>query len=255
MLGNPHFYRSTIRNYVIAFGSMFNDVQVKRTNSAGAVLSTIDVPLAYGPTQKYLSRVNKKTTAGQAAIVLPRMSFEISGFQYAADRKLSKVGKLTKQNHATDVNKKNVVYQPVPYDIGFTLSIMTKNADDATQIVEQILPYFTPSFVIPIKEASEIGIVRDTPLTLEGVEYQDEYQGDFTERRSLIWTLSFTMNGVLYGLPREQKLIRTAITNTKKLNTTDQFTKNTITTNPSNANEIDNFSFVNTFDEDFGDIT
>lgn len=255
MLGNPHYYRSTIRNYVIAFGSMFNDVQIKRTNSAGAVLSTIDVPLAYGPTQKYISRINKVNQAGEPALVLPRMAFEISGFAYGSDRKLSKVGKITKQNHTSDINKNNVVYNPVPYDITFTLSVMTKNADDATQIVEQILPYFTPSFIIPIKEASELGIVRDTPLTLDSVDYQDEYEGDFDSRRSLIWTLGFTMNGYLYGLPREQKLIRTAITNTKKLNTTEQFSKNTITTNPISAGETDSWDFVNTFDEDFGDVT
>ena len=255
MLGNPHYYRSTIRNYVIAFGSMFNDVEIKRTNSAGAVLSTINVPLAYGPTQKYLSRINKIDQAGEPALVLPRMSFEIAGFAYASDRKLSKVGKITKQNHSTDENKMNIIYNPVPYDISFTLSIMTKNADDATQIVEQILPYFTPSFIIPIKEASEVGIVRDTPLTLDSVDYQDEYEGDYNSRRSLIWTLGFTMNGYLYGLPREQKLIRTAITNTKKLNTTEQFSKNTITTDPSTAKETDNFSFISTFDEDFGDVT
>lgn len=254
MLGNSHFYRGTIRNYVIAFGSMFNDVQIKRTNAAGAVLKTIDVPLAYGPIQKYLTRINMIDDGGNAAIVLPRMSFEISGFTYSPERKLSKVGKITKQNHSSDINKKNVVYNPVPYDISFTLSVMTKNADDATQIVEQILPYFTPSFVIPIKEVGEMGIVRDTPLTLNSVDYQDEYEGDYLSRRSLVWTMEFTMQGFLYGLPREQKLIRTAITNTKKLNTTDQFTKNTITTNPSDALETDNFSFVNTFDEDFGDV-
>ena len=100
-----------------------------------------------------------------------------------------------------------------------------------------------------------MGIVRDTPLTLDSVDYQDEYEGDFDSRRSLIWTMGFTMNGYLYGLPREQKLIRTAITNTKKINTTEQFTKNTITTNPATAAETDNWSFVNTFDEDFGDVS
>jgi len=258
MLGNPYFYRSTIRNYVIAFGSMFNDVQIQRTNSSGAVVYTRDVPLAYGPTEKYLSRINKLDEKGNAAMTLPRMAFEIAGFQYASDRKLSKVGKITRQNVATTgsgASEKNVVYQPVPYDISFTLSIMTKNADDATQIIEQILPYFTPTFMIPIKEVSEMEFVRDTPLTLNSVDYQDEYDGDYLSRRSLVWSLGFTLNGYLYGLPRDQKLIRTAITNTKKLNTTDQFVKVTHTTNPSTALESDNFDFITTFDDDFGDLT
>ena len=123
MLGNPHYYRSTIRNYVIAFGSMFNDIDIKRTNSSGAVLSTINVPLAYGPTQKYLSRINKVNQDGEPALVLPRMSFEIAGFAYGSERKLSKVGKITRQNHSSDDNKMNLIYNPVPYDISFTLSV------------------------------------------------------------------------------------------------------------------------------------
>tara|TARA_B110000211_G_scaffold138145_1_gene157942 strand:+ start:1270 stop:2046 length:777 start_codon:yes stop_codon:yes gene_type:complete len=258
MLGNPYFYRSTIRNYVIAFGSMFNDVQIQRTNASDAVIYTRDVPLAYGPVEKYLSRINTINDSGGQNITLPRMAFEIAGFQYAADRKLSKVGKISRQNVASTgsgASEKNVVYQPVPYDISFTLSIMTKNADDATQIIEQILPYFTPTFMLPIKEVAEMEFVRDTPLTLDSVDYQDEYDGDYLSRRSLIWSLGFTLNGYLYGLPRDQKLIRTAITNTKRLNTTDQFVKVTHTTNPSTALETDNFDFITTFDEDFGDIT
>ena len=253
MLGNDYFYRGTIRNYVIAFGSMFNDVDIKRTNAAGTVLSVIRVPLAYGPTQKYLSRINKVTQAGEPAITLPRMSFEISSFQYNSTRKLPNNNKIQKQKTTTP-DTKNFTYSAVPYDIGFQLSVMTKNADDATQIIEQILPYFTPTFVIPIKEATELGIVRDTPLTLESVDYQDEYEGDFLSRRSLIWTLGFTMSGTLYGLPREQKLIRTAITNTKKLDSTEQFTQNTITTDPNDALRGDNYSFINTFDEEFGEV-
>ena len=253
MLGNAYFYRNTIRNYVIAFGSMFNDIDIKKTDANGNVLSVIRVPVAYGPTEKYLSRINKVTTAGEPAIVLPRMSFEISGFNYAADRKLPKTQKMHKQN-TTDTDKKNVVYNPVPYDIGFSLSIMTKNADDSMQIIEQILPYFTPTFMIPIKEANELGVVRDTALSLESVDYSDDYEGDYTSRRALIWTLQFNMAGHLYGLPREQKLIRTAVTNVKDLEVeTQQFTKNSITTNPADALATDNFSFINTFDENFGD--
>jgi len=253
MLGNAHFYRSTIRNYVIAFGSIFNDIDIEKTDANGNVLQVIRVPISYGPTEKYLSRINKITTTGDPAIVLPRMSFEISGFNYAADRKLPKIKKLSKQN-SSDADKKNLVYQPVPYDIGFTLSIMTKNADDAMQIVEQILPYFTPSFIIPIKEANELGIVRDTALTLESVDYSDDYEGDYISRRALIWTLGFNMSGYLYGLPREQKIIRTATTNVKGLpDQTTQFSKSTITTDPIDARSTDNYTFIETYDDYFGD--
>ena len=253
MLGNRQFYHETVRNIIVGFGTLFNDIHVIRKNNSGVVTQSMKVPLAYGPTQKYLSRINKVTQAGEPAITLPRMSFEISSFQYNSTRKLPNNNKIQKQKTTTP-DTKNFTYSAVPYDIGFQLSVMTKNADDATQIIEQILPYFTPTFVIPIKEATELGIVRDTPLTLESVDYQDEYEGDFLSRRSLIWTLGFTMSGTLYGLPRVQKLIRTAITNTKKLDSTEQFTQNTITTDPNDALRGDNYSFINTFDEEFGEV-
>ncbi len=122
------------------------------------------------------------------------------------------------------------------------------------QIVEQILPYFTPSFIIPIKEANELGIVRDTALTLESVDYSDDYEGDYISRRALIWTLGFNMSGYLYGLPREQKIIRTATTNVKGLpDQTTQFSKSTITTDPIDARSTDNYTFIETYDDYFGD--
>ena len=253
MLGNSHYYRSSIRNYVIAFGSIFNDIDIQRTNSSGVVVTNLRVPISYGPTEKYLSRINKVTTSGNPAIVLPRMSFEISGFNYAADRKLPKTQKMTKHvSSFGDTNRKNFVFNPVPYDIGFNLSILARNADDAMQIIEQILPFFTPSFIIPIKEANELDIVRDTPLTLESVEYQDDYEGDYISRRALIWNLGFTLNGYFYSQPTRQNIIRTSIANTKDIvDPTQSFQRHTVTTNPADAFENDNFEFVTTFEEDF----
>ena len=205
MLGNAHYYRSTIRNYVIAFGAIFNDIDIHRTDSLGNTVSVIRIPISYGPTEKYLSRINKVTTAGDPAIVLPRMSFEISGFNYAPDRMLPKTKKMHRQK-STDSTKRDSVFNPVPYDISFSLAIMARNADDAMQIIEQILPFFTPSFVIPMKEANELSLVRDTPLTLESIDYQDDYEGDYISRRALIWTLSFVLNGYFYSKPSTQGL-------------------------------------------------
>ena len=255
MLGNSPYYRSTIRNYVIAFGSIFDDITIDRRNANGDVLETIKVPLAYGSSQKYLARINQPAgnLGYSVAITLPRMSFEISGFTYAPERKFSKTQKMSRPNSA-DPNTKNYVYNPVPYDIGFTLTVMAKNADDATQIVEQILPYFTPTFNIPIKEANELSVIRDTGLTLNSVSYEDDYEGDFLSRRALLWTLEFTLNGFFYGVPRDQKIIRTSTATVGDLDSSEvTYAEATVTTNPSDALQTDNYEFLTTFNEDFGE--
>jgi hypothetical protein len=152
MLGNPHFYRGTIRNYVIAFGSMFNDVQIKRTNAAGAVLKTIDVPLAYGPRQKFLVRLREDPDlTKQVAITLPRIGFEINGLTYDPTRKLNRVQKF-KKTKTGDSNQLETQFMPVPYNLGFQLYILSKNSDDALQIVEQILPFFQPDYTLTIND-------------------------------------------------------------------------------------------------------
>lgn len=215
MLGKVPQYRSTIRNYVIAFGEIFNDITVERKDSQGNTEKFIKVPLAYGPTQKFLSRLNIYNKEAEVAIVLPRMSFEISGITYDPSRKRNKLTGVKKLSD--DPNKQDFIYNPVPYDIDFTLSIMVKNAEDGTQILEQILPFFTPSFNIPIKEVKEFDIVNDTPLTLTGVDLQDDYEGDYLTRRALIWTLSFTLKGNIWGSTDPKDVIRTAFTNIAEL--------------------------------------
>jgi hypothetical protein len=214
MLGVTPAYRNTLRNYVIAFGSIFDDITIQRKDSAGAVKQTIKVPLSYGPTQKYLSRVGVSSTDNEVAILLPRMSFEMNNFSYDPSRKRNKLSGIRKANN-TDNLTSNFVYNPVPYDVGFTLSIMVKNAEDGTQILEQILPFFAPSFIIPIKELSgELDLVADVPLVLDGVDMQDDYEGDYLTRRALIWSLSFTLKGQVYGSKITSNIITSAITNT-----------------------------------------
>ena len=185
MLGITPQYRGTLRNYVIAFGTIFDDVDIERKDSNGTTQQIIRVPVSYGPMQKYLARVN---TQAETAIVLPRMSFEISSLSYDPARKMVKTGGYKKQD-TSDNTVQLFVYNPVPYDIGMTLSIITKNAEDGTQILEQVLPFFTPSFSLPIKDTDDMGITRDTPVTLESVDTQDEYEGDFLTRRALILSL------------------------------------------------------------------
>ena len=228
MLGVTPQYRNTIRNYVIAFGTIFDDITIQRKNSLGEVKQLIEVPLAYGPGQQYLSRLDAQSQNNEVAITLPRMSFEISSMTYDSTRKRSKVRGIRNQNNE-DVLSANFVYNPVPYDIGFTLSIMVKNAEDGTQILEQILPFFTPSFTIPIKEVEEFNLTTDVPLILDSVDVQDEYEGDYLTRRALIWTLSFTMKGQVYGTTASKNIIKSAITNINDLDDkTEQFSSATV---------------------------
>jgi len=221
MLGITPQYRSTIRNYVIAFGSVFDDITVARKDSVGKTQQLIKVPLAYGPGQKYLSRLDAQSQSNEVAITLPRMSFEMTSFNYDPTRKRSKIRGVRNIKNPDD-NTSNFVYNPVPWDIGFALSIMVKNAEDGTQILEQILPFFTPSFILPIKEVEEMNLTTDVPLILDSVDVQDEYEGDFLTRRALIWTLSFTMKGQIYGTVAKRDIIRTALTNTYDKDNPDQ---------------------------------
>jgi hypothetical protein len=211
MLGIVPQYRSTIRNYVIAFGSIFDDITVDRRDSNGTVLETLKVPLSYGPMQKYLARINYPggNLGDTVSVILPRMSFEISSVTYDSVRKRNKLRGLRTVEATEETPTDKFVYNPVPYDINFSLSILVKNAEDGTQILEQILPFFTPSFTIPIKELEEFDLVNDTPLILNSVDVQDDYEGDWTTRRAIIWTLDFTMKGNLYGNTRDKPVITT----------------------------------------------
>jgi hypothetical protein len=235
MLGNDEQYNSIIRNYVIAFGSIFNDITIVRRNSDDTIQKSIKVPLAYGPSEKFLALIygNDKT------IELPRIAFEITTLQYDSERKLSKLGGHT--HDITSISKK-FVYNPVPYDIEFDLFIMVKNADDGTQILEQILPYFTPSFSIPIKELSSDSLLRNTPLVLNMVSLEDDYDGDFYTKRSITWTISFTMKGFLYGNDKDIPIIREITSNVSDTNNSAASTSVT-TPDPITSTPVDDYGF------------
>jgi|TARA_B110000908_G_C10093213_1_gene375038 hypothetical protein len=246
MLGITNQYRGTLRNYIIAFGTIFDDVDVERKNNAGVTQQIVRVPLGYGPAQKYLTRI---TNSAETSITLPRMSFEISGLQYDSSRKLVKTGGYSYQD-PSDANKKKFVFNPVPYDIGITLSIMVKNAEDGTQILEQILPFFTPSFNLPIKEATDVGVIRDTPIILESVDTTDEYEGDYLTRRSLIWTLGFTIKGFIYASSERRETITKAVTNINNNPVkTQKYAKGEVTPDPTDALSTSDYGFSETITE------
>ena len=195
MLGN-YYYHEILRKTIIAFGTIFNDIHIRHRDGAGKETSDMRVPLAYGPMQKFLARLEQQADLNRATqITLPRMSFETTNIAYDATRK----GGITQTFKASDGSKLRKVFMPVPYNVGFELNILVKLNDDALQIIEQILPYFQPSFNVTIDLVNVIGEKRDVPLVLDNISFQDDYEGDFTTRRALIYTLNFTAKTYLFG--------------------------------------------------------
>ena len=195
MLGT-YYYHEILRKTVISFGTVFNDIRIRHTNSDGSPFSEMRVPLAYGPVQKFLARLDQQPELNKATTMsLPRMSFETTNIVYDPTRKAG----ITQTFKASDGTNLRKVYMPVPYNVGFELNIMTKLNDDALQIVEQILPYFQPSFNLTVDLVKVIGEKRDIPVVLDNISFQDDYEGDYETRRALIYTLNFTAKTYLFG--------------------------------------------------------
>jgi len=193
------YYNQIVRKYIIGFGNLFNDIVVQRLNSAGVRVQSIAVPIAYGPKEKFIVRLAQDSNLEKEVMIqLPRMGFEITGMSYAGQRKLSSTLKNVRYDTSDD-NRLRSQFVPVPYDIQVLLSIFVKNADDGTQILEQIVPYFRPEFTTNIKLVPSMNIVMDTPIVLNSVNIEDTYEGDFLTRRALIWNLDFTIQGYFFG--------------------------------------------------------
>ena len=208
MIGQ-YFYNESTRNVVVAFGTLFNQIQLTKKNSSGVVIQTMKVPLAYGPKQKWLSRLTEDPNLSKkVAVTLPRIGFEISGLSYDATRKQNKIIKAKKVLDGADSSQLKSGYMPVPYNVDFELYVLAKNSDDALQIVEQILPIFQPEYTVTMKEIPELDIIRDVPIVLNSIGYEDDYEGDFTSRRSIVYTLSFTAKYYLYGPVTSTNVIR-----------------------------------------------
>ena len=199
MLTN-HFYHEIMRKTIVSFGTLFNNIEIQHTDKAGKVVSVVKVPISYGPQQKFLARVTQGRDYSQdvgTTLTLPRMSFEVMGMNYDSTRKVSTMQTFKAVNKNT--NKMIKGYMPVPYNINMQLSILSKLNEDAIQILEQILPYFQPAFNLTIDLVDVIGEKRDMPITLEGIQMEDNYEDDFLTRRALIYTLNFTCKTYLFG--------------------------------------------------------
>ena len=253
MLGT-YYYHEIIRKTIISFGTLFNNINIKHKKSDGTILDDIKVGLAYGPQQKYLAKIQEQAELSKAvAITLPRMSFEMTNIQYDSTRKSG----ITQTFKAKDGDNIKKVFMPVPYNIGFELSIFSKLNDDALQIIEQILPFFQPSFNLTVDLVSSIGEKRDIPVVLENISFQDDYEGSFETRRALIYTLNFTAKTYLFGPVAEstEGLIKKVIvdqhsgTNTQ---TAKREVRYTVVPDPIDAGPDDNFGFTETW-SDYGD--
>ena len=209
MLGST-FYHQTIRKYVAVFGTLFNDINIERKNSSGTVVERLKVPLAYGPKQKWLLAV-QDTTADRKVIATrtPRMGFAMTGISYDTVRKLNTIGRNVKANTSSTTTSMVTMYNPVPYNFDFELFILVKNAEDGTQILEQILPYFTPEFTVTVNTIPDMNIKADVPIVLNSSSVADEYEGDLSTRRTITWTLSFVLKGFIYPNLTSGEIIKT----------------------------------------------
>jgi len=209
MLGST-FYHQTIRKYVAVFGTLFNDINIERKNSSGTVVERLKVPLAYGPKQKWLLAV-QDTTADRKVIATrtPRMGFAMTGISYDTVRKLNTIGRNVKANTSSTTTSMVTMYNPVPYNFDFELFILVKNAEDGTQILEQILPYFTPEFTVTVNTIPDMNIKADVPIVLNSSSVADEYEGDLSTRRTITWTLSFVLKGFIYPNITSGQVIKT----------------------------------------------
>jgi aspartate-semialdehyde dehydrogenase len=251
-----YFYNQSMRKMTIAFGQIFNNIQIKRKDSNGNVIQTIRVPLAYAPKEKFLVRLDQQPSLEERefSITLPRMSFEISGIAYDSSRKLTRIQKYKTVKTGIDGKVLNYNYTPVPYNISFTLNVFTATAESGLQIIEQILPFFQPDYTVTVNAIPELNIKRDVPIILNNVNYEDNYTGDFSQRRAVIYTLGFTAKTYLFGPASTQKVIKETQTDlhTNTSQTESREVRITITPDPTSADADDDFGFTTTI-TDFND--
>ena len=240
-----------MRRMTIGFGQIFNNIQIKRRDSNGNITQSIAVPLAYAPKEKFLARLDAQPNLNERefAITLPRMSFEISGISYDASRKLTRVQKFKHVKTGAEGKILNYNYVPVPYNISYNLYSFTASAEAGLQIIEQILPFFQPDFTVTVNAIPELNIKRDIPIVLNSVTYEDTYNGDFSQRRAVIYTLGFTAKTYLFGPASTQKVIK----QTQSDVYTDTDTTNKareeriiVVPNPTSADADDDFGFTTT---------
>ncbi len=209
---NPYYYGS-IRKIIIAFGALFKSLEIIRRDINGNAVKTIKVPIDYGNKEHWYYRKTQNPMPGtndQVEFVVPRMSFEMTGLTYDGIRHLPSIGR-----NVTAVVLDNTViktqFNPVPYNISFNLYIIAKTTEDSLMIVEQILPFFTPDFTLTIDDIPDLNLKKDIPFTLTGVDFQDDWDQEIGQRRTISYTLSFMAQAYIYPPTELQKIIRKTI--------------------------------------------
>lgn len=212
MFRNP-FYYSLIRKYVILTGTLFNNIHITRSDTNGNQTALIKVPITYAAKDKMLARVlgDPNIQLETAVTPLPLISFEMTNMSYDGDRKLNTIGRISTND--TNNNKLKYQYNPVPYNINFSVYVYVKNTEDGTKIIEQILPFFTPDWTTTVNLIPEMSVTMDIPIVLNRINYSDSYDGDYKKRRAIIWELQLTLKGYLYGPVRNSNIIKFVETN------------------------------------------
>jgi hypothetical protein len=235
-----HFYHATMRKSVAVFGTLFNNISVVRLDGSGGILNQIKVPLAYGPKQKFLSRIDQDTMGDASmAIKLPRMSFEITSLSVDSNKKENKRNTIT-ADLSTDNTKRQTINAQVPYNIGMSLSIMAKNQDDGLQILEQIVPFFQPDYTVTIRPIDGwTNFKQDVPIILNDVSIEDSYDGDYVSRRVLTYTINFTMKMTFYSGAGSSKVIKNIDIDWLNKSNNMFFEGQNLEVNPTTATEDD----------------
>jgi hypothetical protein len=222
MLSSNVFYHGLIRKTIVGFGSLFSDIYIDRKQGdsvTGTTIQRLQIPLAYAPKEKWIVRLDSDPNLEQHTYTtLPRMSFEILGYSYDAQRKLNRMQQI---KCGSGVDSMTYMYTPVPYNIEISLYVLTKTQEDGLQIIEQILPTFTPEYTLAINAVPDMNVVKDIPVILNSVSVSDEYDGDFQTRRFVTHTLNFTLKTSLFGAVSGQAVISQVEANIGLNNITD----------------------------------
>jgi len=210
MLHNAPFYYGSIRNAIVAFGTMFSDIKIERRNNDGVLIQTVLVPIAYSGKEKWVTRIEgDPELTKQTQTVLPRLAFEMEDFTYDSSRKVGRMNTVSVMNSDSTAE---IQYSPVPYNVNIALYLLTKTTEDALAVAEQVLPFFTPEYTVYVDSIPELGIVNQVPVLLNNVDCQDEYDGDFLTSRKITYTFNFTMKLNIYGPIKTKDVINTTST-------------------------------------------
>lgn len=205
------FYHKTIRNTVVAFGNIFSNIKIAREDTNGTIQQTVAVPLSYGPKDKSVVRTDSNPEMDNfVKITLPRLSFEVTSYDLDYSRKVSRLNKVTCQKSDGTMSS---VFAPVPYNLGINLYLLTKNSEDTFQVVEQILPIFNPDYTVSIMALPEFNLVTDVPITLNGVQTDDGWQGAYEDKRLIETTFHFTAKTNFFSQISSHGMIKEVIMN------------------------------------------